>query len=70
MQFNSFLCAVIQSGSMDVTTAVKESAKVFGFALKEKQIKAVSSFAEAMIHLCLCQQVMFVMPFCQVYLIG
>ena len=44
MRFSSFLRAVIQSGSMDVTSAVKESATVFGFALKEKQIEAVSSF--------------------------
>ena len=54
---------------MQSTTAVKESAKVFEFALKEKQIEAISSFVKAMIHLCLCQQVMaslYVMPFCQV----
>ena len=51
MRFNSFLRAVDY-------TSVKESAEVFGFALKEKQIEAVSSFVEAKIHLCLCQQVM------------
>ena len=50
MQFNSFLRAV---------NLVKESAKVFGFALKEKQIEALSSFV---IHLCLCQQVMAILP--------
>ena len=73
MRFSSFLRAVIQSGSMDVTSAVKESAKVFGFPLKEKQIEAYLLLLEAMIHLCLYQQVMAspsVMLFCQVYLIG
>ena len=59
--------------AMDITSVVKESAKVFAFALKEKQIEAYLLLLEAMIHLCLYQQVMaspYDMLFCQVYLIG
>ena len=74
VQFNSFLCAVIQSGSMGVTTAVKVSAKDFGFALKEKQIEAVFSFVGGHdIFVSLPTgfgKSIYVMPFCQVYLIG